>query len=137
MAINYTPTNWDTTTPLNPTNFNHFEQGIKSACDEVDALEPSTETVSGTLFLDSNFTIQKFGKLRILHFANRIKAGTYPNTTNLITLPVAPISTQHAVLWGESAARLITTYGRQVRFNTQMTFSTDAYLIGQLVYIVA
>lgn len=39
MAINYDPTNWVEGKEFNPDNCNHWENGIKSACDGVDALE--------------------------------------------------------------------------------------------------
>lgn len=39
MAINYTPVGWDTNKYLNPTNMKHMdEDGIKAACDGVDAI---------------------------------------------------------------------------------------------------
>lgn len=38
MAINYNPVGWDSTKFFNPTNMNHMDEGIKAACDRVDAM---------------------------------------------------------------------------------------------------
>lgn len=38
MAINYEKVGWDPTKFVGPTNMNHMDDGIKAACDEVDAL---------------------------------------------------------------------------------------------------
>ena len=46
MAINYTKVGWDTTKYVNPTNMNQMDDGIKAACDGVDALDASQITVS-------------------------------------------------------------------------------------------
>lgn len=38
MAINYTKIGWDTSKYVNPTNMNQMDNGIKAACDGVDAI---------------------------------------------------------------------------------------------------
>lgn len=38
MAINYEPIGWNTTKYVNPSNMNHMDDGIKAACDGVDAV---------------------------------------------------------------------------------------------------
>lgn len=38
MAINYTKIGWDTSKYVNPTNMKHMDDGIKAACDGVDAI---------------------------------------------------------------------------------------------------
>lgn len=38
MAINYTKIGWDTSKYVNPTNMNQMDNGIKAACDAVDAI---------------------------------------------------------------------------------------------------
>ena len=38
MAINYTKIGWDTSTYVKPSNMNQMDDGIKAACDGVDAL---------------------------------------------------------------------------------------------------
>lgn len=45
MAINYEPVGWDTTKYVNPTNMNHMDDGIKAACDGVDAANKSLENL--------------------------------------------------------------------------------------------
>lgn len=46
MAINYTKVGWDTTKYVNPTNMNQMDDGIKAACDGVDAINASQITIS-------------------------------------------------------------------------------------------
>ena len=46
MAINYTEVGWDTSKYVNPTNMNKMDDGIKAACDGVDALNNSQITTS-------------------------------------------------------------------------------------------
>ena len=47
MAINYSKIGWDTTKYVNPTNMNQMDNGIKAACDGVDA-------ISGDVYLERN-----------------------------------------------------------------------------------
>lgn len=55
--INYIKTVWNTLTVFNPTNMNHIEDGIKSACDGVDELQLDTYASTNNMF-----TIRKQGK---------------------------------------------------------------------------
>lgn len=45
MAINYTPVGWDTAKYVNPTNMNHMDDGIKAACDGVDAVNENLKSI--------------------------------------------------------------------------------------------
>lgn len=58
MPINYNPVGWDTTKYVNPTNMNQMDNGIKAACDGVDAL---TKEVS-----DVNESLNDFVNIRML-----------------------------------------------------------------------
>lgn len=51
MAINYSKTTFvnGSSPPLNATNLNKMEQGIKDACDGVDSLDTTVTTMSGTV----------------------------------------------------------------------------------------
>lgn len=42
MAINYSKVGWDTTKYVNPTSMNQMDNGIKAACDGVDAIKSGT-----------------------------------------------------------------------------------------------
>lgn len=50
MAINYNKVGWNTTSYVNPTNMNQMDNGIKAACDGVDAID---ETIGDTSTLPS------------------------------------------------------------------------------------
>ncbi len=80
MAINYKPMGWDSTKFINPSNMNHMDEGIKAACDGVDALNVEVEAVN------SNLT-KKYGSI-VASYENNTDN---PNTT---TLP--RIRTKHA-----------------------------------------
>lgn len=49
MAINYKPMGWSTADYINPTNMNHMDDGIKAACDGVDALNVEMDVVNENL----------------------------------------------------------------------------------------
>lgn len=73
------------------------------------------------------------GQVCIIHFAHLFKAGTYYNLYNVTP---APALEEHAVvhIGGMGANTIIVTTGGVVRFNNSTTISSDAYIIGQLVY---
>lgn len=100
-----------------------------------DIFTPSTETVTSTDFVQTSFTIQKYGKVRVLHLANQLKAGTYANTHDLITLPEEAISAVHAYC-SLGGGFVLTITGNHVRCNTNTTIASNTYLIGEIVYIV-
>jgi len=54
MAINYTEVGWDTSKYVNPTNMNKMDDGIKAACDGVDALNASQITISNGYVVGSS-----------------------------------------------------------------------------------
>ena len=49
MAINYTPVGWNSSSYYGPTNMNHMDDGIKAACDGVDALETELAATNESL----------------------------------------------------------------------------------------
>ena len=49
MPINYKPVGWDTTKFVGPTNLNQMDNGIKAACDGVDALTEEVTEVNESL----------------------------------------------------------------------------------------
>lgn len=49
MSINYQKVGWDTTKYFNPTNMNHMDDGIKTACDKADANEAAISEVNSKL----------------------------------------------------------------------------------------
>lgn len=49
MAINYEQVGWDTSKYVNPTRMNHMDDGIKAACDKVDAHDQQIETINSNL----------------------------------------------------------------------------------------
>lgn len=57
MAINYEPIGWNTTKYVNPSNMNHMDDGIKAACDGVDAVNENL----GTKNLKTYTDITQFG----------------------------------------------------------------------------
>lgn len=73
------------------------------------------------------------GQVCIIHFAHLFKAGTYYNLYNVTP---APALEEHAVVHvgGIGANLIIATTGGVIRFNNTTTLSSDAYIIGQLVY---
>lgn len=78
--------------------------------------------------------IGRRGPVCIIHFAHFFKAGTY---YNLYTVTPAPAFEEHAVIHvgGIGSTVVIVTTSGLVRFNNSITLSSDAYLIGQLVYL--
>lgn len=63
MPINYEPVGWDTTKFVNPTNMNQMDNGIKAACDGVDALTEEVADVNESLTIvydaPSGYTINQ------------------------------------------------------------------------------
>ena len=53
MAINYEKVGWDTTKYINPSNMNHMDGGIKSACDKVDKHDSEIAEINSNLIIDS------------------------------------------------------------------------------------
>ncbi len=49
MAINYTKVGWDTSKYINPTNMNQMDDGIKAACDGVDAHDTAITNLNTAL----------------------------------------------------------------------------------------
>lgn len=50
MAIDYKKVGWDTTKFVNPSNMNQMDNGIKAACDGVDALNEKMDDISITSY---------------------------------------------------------------------------------------
>lgn len=78
-------------------------------------------------------TITRCGKVVIIHFAQQFPAGTYYELYDVLPLPNA---TQHAVVnMGSSQDLVIIRTDGRLRFNNSKTFSSNTYVIGQLVYL--
>lgn len=56
MAINYTKVGWDTSKYVNPTNMNKMDNGIKAACDGVDALDTAMGSTNISTIGDGTVT---------------------------------------------------------------------------------
>lgn len=64
MAINYEQVGWDTSKYVNPTRMNHMDDGIKAACDKVDAHDQQIDTINSNFeniisikYIDTSVTI--------------------------------------------------------------------------------
>ena len=86
MAIDYKKVGWDTTKYVNPTNMNQMDDGIKAACDGVDALNVEMEEVKVNA---SNKILKTYTSLQHVGYDDVSKVttltGLVPNGSQLVT----------------------------------------------------
>lgn len=142
MAINYEPVGWDTTKYFNPTNMNHMDGGIKSACDKADANEVAIADVNSKLideiveFIPSilahkiGHTIEIYTRLSNLEKVDNIKLGNtqYKSVNDFTILPLYSIVSPYLVvgsLW---------IYGNGIVEIFKPSEATDFYISGNYIF---
>lgn len=87
MAINYEKVAWDTTKYVNPTNLNNMDNGIKAACDKVDAHDNEIAAINSNFneILPFLFTPGTSGNT---YDVNDLNAGIYYVSNKSSNLPV-------------------------------------------------
>ena len=106
--ISYVKTLWTNgVTPRNATNFNHMEDGIKSACDGVDELNNNLTTVkdniaiitkSATDTIESLYSQVGPGKKQTFTYYDRLVPSDYPSAMTDLTADFNPVVTVYRVV---------------------------------------
>lgn len=83
MAINYEQVGWDSNKYVNPTNMNKMDNGIKAACDKVDAHDQQIETIN------SNLEDINYKKLSFDEFSNGTASVSVKNISPRCLISIA------------------------------------------------
>lgn len=93
-------------------------------------------TVNEDFILDGAVVARRHGKVCIIDFSWKVKAGTYANSDVLGTCSIGPDHTARALLNFDPPISIRVLSNGQITFNSStQTFSSDYYLLGQITFI--
>lgn len=104
---------------------------LKSGEDSLNETTCSISKVSGLPADTETPLIIRRGKLVIVIFATKVKAGTYTNLWNISPAPTQNVWATVSIAGGVNQLK---TANNMIAFNNSTTITNDTYMLGQLVY---
>ena len=81
--------------------------------------------------------VNRYGKVVTVNFAVQIPSGTYLNTDVLWVLTPKPVSIVRVILTTGTIDLMNVTTDGNVKFNSNKTFNSDAWVIGSFTYLTS
>lgn len=122
---------------FNASNMNDLEQRIENAYNELSSTTCSA--VKGST-MPSGFplpTIFRYGKVVTVNFAVQFPAGSYANTDVIWTLSPKPVGTVRVLLTTGTLDLMNFTTDGNVKFNSNKTFNSATWVIGNFTYLTS